>query len=210
MVWISLLSLFLSAGFTQAQNLIRNGSFESPGIAGGSQLRITAGSIYAWDQITDWVVGGSGDVYMMSGPGNGGDYGPAHDGTYYLDLSGDGPPHATVYQDFSTTPGMQYSLTFYTGSSSYTPSQIINVQLLGASILLDETLTPLPPSGQINWLEESFLFTSDSPTTRLGFMDVSGSDDNASYVDNVSVSEVPEPTTLLPLGLIALALWRKR
>jgi hypothetical protein len=191
--------------YAQASNLIQNGSFELPG--GGSV--VPAGSTY----ITDWVVGGNGDVAIADGRNPAGDYSPAQDGNFFLDLSGDEPTHATIYQDFTTTPGIQYSLTFYIGSSShYTPAQqIINVQLLGTSVLLDTTLTPLAPSGHINWLEETFSFKPDSTTTRLSFVDKSGSDDNASYVDNVSVSEVPEPTTLaLVLCGIGLFLSRLR
>ena len=84
------------------------------------------------------------------------------------------------------------------------------MQLLGISTLFDTTLTPLAATGSINWLEESFAFTADSTTTRLSFVDTSGSDDNASFLDNVSVSEVLEPMTLLSLGLIALLVWRRR
>jgi hypothetical protein len=204
MVGVAVSLVLLVSTDIRAQNLIQNGSFESPGV--GFQQRVTAGSIF----LTDWVVGGTGDIFIHNGPANGGDYGPAQDGLDYLDLSGDGPPHANVYQDFSTIPGIQYSLTLYIGSSSYTPSPTINVQLQGANVLLDTTFTPLAPSGSINWLEEEFSFTPDSAITRLSFVDTSGSDDNASYVDNVSVSEIPEPTTLLPIGLIALALWKRR
>jgi PEP-CTERM motif len=91
-----------------------------------------------------------------------------------------------------------------------TTSPTVHVQLLGISTLFDTTLTPLAATGSINWLEESFAFTADSTTTRLSFVDTSGSDDNASFLDNVSVSEVPEPMTLLSLGLIALLVWRRR
>jgi len=209
-VWVSLSLLFLSASATYAQNLIQNGSFELPGFAGnavpGQQQRVVA---YSTD-ITGWVVGGTGDVYVHEyplGPSSG--FGPAEDGSYYLDLSGDGTPHATVYQDFSTIPGIQYSLSFYTGSSG-SPSTSINVQLQGDSGLLDTTLTSPVANGGINWLNETFSFIPDSTTTRLSFVDTSASDDNASFVDNVSISVVPEPTALLPIGLIALAFWRRR
>ena len=206
--------LFISVStVAYAQNLIQNGSFELPGFTGnavpGQQQRVVA---YSTD-ITGWTVGGIGDVYVHEYPvGPASSFGPAEDGSYYLDLSGDGPPHATVYQDFSTIPGLQYSLKFYIGSSSYSSGQTINVTLSEDTQvnLLNTTLTPLAPSGNINWLEETFTFTADMNTTRLSFVDTSGFDDNASYVDNVSVTEVPEPATLLPIGLVALAWWRRR
>jgi hypothetical protein len=185
----------------RAQNLIQNGSFELPGVS--FQQQIPSGSTF----LTDWTVSDSGDVFIHNGPANGGDYGPAEDGVDYLDLSGDGSPHATVYQDFSTTPGLQYSLSFYIGSSSYNPQQTIHVFLFEnvQGYLLNTTLTPLAPSGNINWLKETFTFTASMDSTRLQFQDTSSIDDNASYIDNVSVTPAPEPATvgLLSLGLLS-------
>ncbi|MEI6304622.1 MAG: DUF642 domain-containing protein [Candidatus Taylorbacteria bacterium] len=189
---------------TFAQNLIQNGSFEFPVV--DLQLRVDTGATW----LSGWVVGGTGDVFIHNGPANGINQGPAQDGLNYLDLSGDGPPHAYVYQDLSTVPGLTYSLKFYTGSSGGV-SPIINIQLQGMGILLNTNLAPLAPTaGKINWFEETFSFVSDANSVRLSFVDTSSSDDNASYVDNVSVSIIPEPTTLLPLGLVAMILWRRR
>ena len=198
--------VLLTSAYTQGQNLIQNGSFELPGVS--FQQSFGSGSF----DMTSWIVSGSGDVAIMNGPANAGDYGPAKDGSDYLDLSGFGQTHAIVYQDFPTVPGMQYSLSFYVGSSSYSPAQTIHVFLFEdiQGYLLNTTITPLAPSGNINWLREAFTFTAGMNVTRLQFQDTSSADDNASYVDNVSVEAVPEPTILLPIGLISLAFWRRR
>jgi hypothetical protein len=191
----------------QAQNLIQNGSFELPGFGAGStdvgRQQYRAGST----AITGWTVAGSGDVYMCKAPDigvAGSTFLNAESGSYYLDLSGSGIPHATIYQDFATTPSASYQLSFYIGASDwYSPFASINVQLTGATLLLDTTLTPAAPSVNINWTLETFSFVANSTTTRLSFVDTSGFDDNTSFVDNVVV--VPEPTSgfLLLFGAAA-------
>jgi len=195
---ILLISSVLGVG---AQNLLQNGSFELPGF-GGNQMFVAYST-----ELTGWVVGGNGSVYVHNGMG--GIFAPAQDGSHYLDLSGDGVPHGTLFQEFATIPGLQYDLNFYIGSSANS-DPTINVQLIGVNSILNTTLTPLVPTGNINWTEESFLFTADSSITRLSFVDVSVTDDNSSYVDNVSVTVVPEPMALLPIGLIALFFFRRR
>jgi hypothetical protein len=179
------LAFFAVGSAAQAQNLIQNGSFESPVV--GFQQEVVSGSTL----LTPWIVSGSGDVNIMNGPANGGDYGLAQDGSNYLDLSGDGFPHPTLYQDFPTTRNVKYTLIFYIGSSSYyPPPQTIHVSLFenGHGYLLNTNLTPVTPSGNsIDWTPEVFVFTATTNVTRLQFLDTSSTDDNSSYIDNVSV-----------------------
>ena len=182
--------------------MIQNGSFELPGV--GFQQQLGSGSWF----LTGWTIAGSGGIAIHNGPANGGDYGPAENGVDYLDLSGDSGMHATVYQDFPTSPGTQYSLSFYIGSSSYSPEQIIHVSLFEdvQGYLLNTTLTPLAPNGGIDWLNETFTFTASKDSTRLQFQDTSSIDDNASYIDSVSVVSTPEPSSLalFVVGLLGL------
>jgi len=204
-VFVSVILVFLSASYCCSQNLIKNGSFENPGVS--LQQQVPSGSTF----LTDWIIGGSGDVYLHNGPANGGVLGPAEDGAVYLDLSGSGSPHASVYQDFSTIPGGIYLLKFYIGSSSVDPEPTIKVDLLDSNglYILNTTLTPAVPSASINWLETQCSFAAQTSLTRLQFHDTSSIDDNGSYIDNVSVIAVPEPILIFPLGLIALLLRRK-
>ena len=175
----------------QAQNLILNGSFESPGTfgnAGVGREQYLAPST----AITGWTVAGTGDVFLHKSPDIGTDplagstFNFAQNGNVYLDLSGSGAPHATIYQDFPTTPLVTYTLSFYIGAA-LDPGQTINVQLTGVGSLLNTNLTPNAAGTNINWVVESFTFTADSNTTRLSFQDTSTADDNASFVDSVSV-----------------------
>ncbi len=180
-------------------NLILNGSFEAPGLFGSSgfgpgRQQYSAPSV----ALTNWTVAGGGDVFLHKAPEIGIDVNPsfnsAQHGNFYLDLSGSykDSAHATIYQEFSTIPFAAYELSFFIGASNQTlPTTSINVQLDGATLLLNTTLTPLPPSTNIEWSLQTFSFVADSTTTRLSFKDISTLDDNTSFVDNVSV--VPEP-----------------
>ncbi len=214
LITLGVLTVFVFVEFRESygQSLIQNGGFESAGFtanAGPGRWKVVANST----DITGWLVGGSGDIFVQQTPFDGGSvYNPAQDGSHYVDLSGDGAPHATLYQDFATIIGAQYSLTFYIGSASGQPSSTINVGLTGTDVLLNTTLTPLAPNGNLNWLQETFSFTSDSVTTRLSFVDTSAIDDNASFIDNVSVVVTPEPATLvlLTVGFVSMFALRRR
>jgi hypothetical protein len=199
----------VTANGAVAQNLIANGSFELPGFSNGS-----AGDgrqqYPAPSNIGGWTVGGTGDVFIHKCPDIqvvGSTYCFAQDGSYYLDLSGSGPPHATINQDFATTPGKTYQLSFYVGASNETPpAPTINVQVTGNATLLNNSVTPSSPGTNINWNLETFSFVANSSSTRLSFTDLSSTDDNASFVDNVSVTAEnalpaittqPQPTVVI-------------
>jgi hypothetical protein len=198
----------------KAQNLIQNGSFELPGLTVPSEVRdnISQG-------IPNWTIAGNnffaGQVTIHKTPDVGNLVNPtfnfAQDGNYYIDLSGQGT-HGIIFQDFATVPFTSYNLSFYIGASSdYPPSANINVKLDGIASLLDTTLTPNAPTTNIDWSLQTFLFTADSATTRLSFLDVGPSgngnpsnDNNTSYIDNVQVEAVPEPSTYALLAIAAL------
>jgi Protein of unknown function (DUF642) len=162
--------------------------------------------------VTGWTLSGTGDVYLHHTPdiGNtiGQEFNFAQAGSTYLDLSGGigggvSGQHAVISQAFATVPTELYELSFYIGAAR-SPSASINVQLLGASNLLNSTLTALAPSTNINWSLKTFVFTANSTTTTLSFHDTSNNDDNYSFVDNVSVSQVavPEPSNLVTWSIL--------
>ncbi|MBV6457568.1 MAG: hypothetical protein HONBIEJF_00681 [Fimbriimonadaceae bacterium] len=199
---------------TANASLVTNGSFESPGFA-GSHLIVLPGD----PSITGWTIAGDGrDIVLHHAPDVGNATGNptfnfAQDGDYYLDLSGTGSPHATIYQDLTTVVNTSYKLSFYIGATNENaPAPTINVQLDGTSSLLNTTLTPSAPGTNIIWTLQTFNFVADSTTTRLSFCGTSALDDNASFVDNVSVEVVPEPASLLAVsaGLAALSRRRRR
>ena len=204
-------ALFLCAE-TRSQNLIQNGSFESPGITGnagpGREVVVAGGT-----EISNWLVAGSGDIYVHQTPFDAGvNFNPAQDGHFYVDLSGDGPQHATLYQNFGTAVNQGYTLQFYVGSAA-TSSATIEVKVFSvSSTLLDAFITPYEPTQNgINWRYISYQFQAKSTITQLTFTDISDSDDNSSFIDNVVVS-VPEPSTIgiFLVGSSILAFRRSR
>jgi hypothetical protein len=174
---------------------------------------------------------GSGDVYLHHTPDIGNTIGQnfnfAQQGTTYLDLSGGigggvSGQHAVISQAFATIPSQLYELSFYIGAAN-SPASSINVQLTGASSLINTTLQASAPSTNINWTLQTFQFMADSLTATLRFQDLSNFDDNYSFVDNVSVNlagDVPEPGTAMlcalllvcsALGLVSTSVsWRRR
>lgn len=214
--WLSL----LVAGAANA-NLIANGSFETsgPGVDGGLGRPVYIVGTNG-DGITDWTLEGSGDVYLHVSPDIGFALGPAfvaaQSGSQYLDLSGGlgggaSGVHATVAQTFATVPSATYELSFYIGAAN-SPSASINVSLTGASSLLNETLSAVAPVTNIVWTKQSFTFVADSALTTLRFHDTSPFDDNYSFVDNVSVTAVPEPGAwaLILAGLATMPILVRR
>jgi len=205
------LVVLAAAGSAQASFIV-NGSFESTGPGGGGAG--TGRFVYVAGmhdtQITGWVLAGTGDVYIHRSPdiGNtiGSNFNFAQSGDQYLDLSGGigggtAGLHATIYQDFATIAAQMYELSFFTGAA-FSPSATINVRIDGASSILNQTLTASAPTTNIVWTEQRFTFVANSTTTRLSFRDVSGNDDNVSFIDNVAVNQlspvaVPEPGSLL-------------
>ncbi len=195
---------------TQAANLIINGSFEDPVIS-GSYASFLPGAT----ALTGWTIPGPFVTIIHHSPDAGSangysTYNFAKSGDNYLDLSGTGNQSA-IYQDFATIPSAAYNLSFYIGASAETlPAATIGVDLVGSISLFHLTLTPSAPSTNINWTLQSLNFVANSTTTRLSLKGLSGFDDNASFVDNISVSQIPEPSSALTLSLAGLTLLRRR
>jgi hypothetical protein len=63
---------------------------------------------------------------------------------------------------------------------------------------------PAPIAAELQWAPHQFVFTANSPLTRLSFQDLSGFDDNTSFVDTVSVQPVPETVPGFLFGLAVL------
>src|SRR2546428_5099860 len=131
-------------------NLIVNGSFEDPSIAGSPFVGYGSGN----PSVTGWTIGGSGqNIAIHHSPeiqaSADSTFGPAQEGAQYLDLSGGGQP-APIYQDLATTVGNQYALKFYIGASDANPPGLtINVTLAsepGDLAFFNQTYQPNPPT----------------------------------------------------------------
>lgn len=208
---LALSGLVIAPSIAGAQNLLLNDSFEAPAFPGPAAIYSSPSGA-----ITSWSISGPGDMVVHHSPVIGAALGNptfdfAHHGDFYLDLSGSGAPHATISQSFATSVGQPYQLSFWIGASNDTaPAATIHVQVDGALTLLATALTPAPPMVNINWTLQSFLFTADSTMTTLSFQGLSGTDDNASFVDSCSVVAVPAPAALPLLGAAAVFAGRRR
>jgi len=123
----------------------------------------------------------------------------ASQGSFFLDLTGDnnGPPFGGISQTIATTVGQTYLLTFDLGSSTtYGVQDGVNV-LAGNRANLFFTSTNTTSSNL--WQAESLTFTANSLTTTLLFQGSQGTQ----YIglDNVAISDVPEPLTLSLFGI---------
>ncbi|MCU0796054.1 MAG: DUF642 domain-containing protein [Akkermansiaceae bacterium] len=192
-----------------ATNIIVNGSFEDPSITGTFEAFFPLSTT-----LTGWNIPGPFVTIVHHAPdagiANNSTYNFAQSGSNYLDLSATGA-QSMIYQDFATIPSTTYNLSFYIGASnSVPPAATIRFDLTGSAALLGESLTPTSPSTNINWTLKSYSFVADSTTTRLSLNGLSGFDDNASFIDSISVTAVPEPSGALLLGLGSSLLFVRR
>lgn len=211
--------------------LLTNGSFESPAVSSGSFLDITAGmqpSGFGWS-----VTSGGVDVVAVPSIWAA----TAFDGNQFLDLDGFVP--GAITQSFTTTPGIEYVLTFaYAnnplgpggppppgcgGSCATVPAtatvSVVNsgtgTQVVSPFLITHGDSTATNP----NWTASGAMsFVAEGTTTTLSFVsDDPSSSDGGIFLDGISVTEatptVPEPSSLVleGIGFIAvMGLLRRR
>jgi Protein of unknown function (DUF642)/PEP-CTERM motif len=182
-------------------NLLLNGSFESPVVTPGTFLNISPGGEPAG---FDWKVA-SGNI-DLAGPNPFILY-PPYDGIQAVDLNGF--VRGSLYQDFPTVLGQQYSLNFAYAdnpleggvkSAGVTVTDLLSSATLLATSVSHSTSTNSPPNG--DWIVYSGTFTATGTSTRLLFASTSASDTPSGGIilDDVNV-QVPEPATFVLAGL---------
>ena len=222
----------LLAAPAHAQNLIANGSFETPGLQGTVALFGGGSTIGGPTPGTRWTVLGT-DVAVLRDDYNEGFNGvgswPAAEGRQFADLTGTGGGNSAngIEQVVGTTVGNRYRLDFqlgralssFTGSPFYSAIPRLDLQIDGGA-RIQFTNDASTPIGSVNWRPFVFEFTAaNAQTTVRFFRGDGGASPSLVGLDAVSLTDItatsaviPEPSTyaLLGTGLGALGLASRR
>lgn len=134
-------------------------------------------------------------------------------GLQAVDLTGEGNQGPTngIKQSVGTTVGQQYLLSFWVGhqydqAPGYEngPANVglwIDSSLIGLFGNSDNTLN------DISWRYFQYSFTANSSSTVIAFLNATDYGNNYAGLDNVSLTPVPEPTTITLLATGAVSLF---
>ena len=158
-------------------NLIRNGDFEKDGVLSQyKDLDAGAPGVSYW-HITRGSVGLTGKYWRAS------------HGVSSIELNGRNA--GVLSQNFTTTPGQRYEVSFYATANPQTPPAIrplLRVTIAGMSKVMPVSQTGSTPDF-MNWKLYTILFTAHSPTSKLEFSSETAGDCGP-CIDNVSVKSV--------------------
>jgi len=194
LVVLALPSLALGASF-------QNGSFETPGLGPTAQQNIGAPGAAP----TGWLGGGTLGNFALFYQSN--LWITAHSGLMSIGFGGNGTAGATIEQTFDTTPGLPYTVSFYTAAQQLGKGpQSYRAEALSGATVLGFSAGALPVS--TTWTLRSFDFVATDNSTRLLISDTSNGPAAISLnwaLDSVSVTAVPEPASFVLMGLGLLA-----
>ncbi|GFM56660.1 DUF642 domain-containing protein [Pseudomonas capsici] len=166
-------------------NLLTNGSFEQPGCSANCILNTPAQAGY----LPGWTTFLSGVEYFNVKASVGGS--SAADGSNVIDLANyDYKNGGGIQQNFNTSVGARYRLTFYAGnirSSGRTGSGVIDVKVAGQTVSFN---TPVATGQTIVWAPVSYEFTAKTPQTTLSFSNEQDPLLHFALIDNVSIETV--------------------
>ncbi len=192
-----LAAVFTSTGTTNAQNLIVNGSFESPDVP----------DIGFFESITGWSTTQNGLPWPASLAIVDNAYIPT-DGTDDVNTVWGSQFQETftaTYQDIDTMPNGEYSLDFeYATFFSRNPEHHrVAFYAQPSGSLIKSFDFEGGPTGV--WFHFSKTFTATSAVTRIQFERPDAGGRNTPGIDNVMVLQVPEPNSemLLLIGMFS-------
>jgi hypothetical protein len=182
-------------------NLIQNGNF-NPTTPTSVYETVSAGdsaSIPGWTVVTPSLYAPSvGSVDVVSD-----DYWTnANSAPYSIDLAGSTGVPGGLSQSVTTTPGVEYSLSFWSavnGDENPVRSHTMGVSVNGSPV---DTVTAVGLGGRMmNWVQNTVTFTASSVTSTIEFDDTTAGDtDFGPTLDDVSLIAGPSgsPVTIPP------------
>lgn len=187
--WCAVIAVVIVSLFTAttalADNLVVNGGFET-------------GDFTGWTLTGGGCVGAIGSAPPPGCSGVDADPGP-HSGTFAAYLGPNGQTD-TLSQSLATNPGQTYEVDFFLANTSLAGATTPNT----FTAAFGDPLLNLTDAGAFGYTEYQYWVTATGTSTDLSF---SFRQDPAYWVlDDVSVSAVPEPSSLLLLGGGSLAL----
>ena len=184
----------------RADNIVVNGGFESPVVTGFYYNIYTAGQSF-----TGWTVG-QGSVALFTDQYHPGNSDLPYQGNQALQLSSTQPGNGSIYQDLATTPGTTYEFSFAFASNPFASETVSMNVAWGGATVANLSATPTHDLSDSGWVVESYLVTATQSSTLLEFTNTTPVADVAGpQIDAVSVSAIPEPSSLV-MGLIGLTM----
>lgn len=213
-----------------ADNILVNGSFESPIVPLSSQCGPYSGcigytnAIAGQDNIGGWTVIGKnaatdpaavlllGSNYVEPDNNSGNTlFFHAYDGSQAVDLTGEGNQGLVngIKQQVSTTAGLTYGLSFFLGHQ-FGAAQGYTNGPASIAVYLDGNLAAIFQNQNdtfedVTWQRFSYTFTAASDQTVVAFLNNTPLGNNYAGLDDVQLQRVPEPSSMMLLGSGLLA-----
>ena len=182
--------LLLRSSGTAHAEMILNGSFELPALTAGSITDFTLGQTIG----QGWIVGGQNNVRLLNNPG-------APNGVQQLAFL---PFPSNIFQDIPLlSSSTDYRVNFQMSAfSTFAPGNLTVDILRNGNTLGSQAFSQLALAGtsDFEYASKSFTFrTSDAGMYRIQF---TGGTFTPTYLDAVSLTAVPEPSTVVALSTL--------
>ena len=180
---LAILPLAIASSIATADtNLVENGSFENT-----ATVTDHNGQWQLFDTISNWTRSSNAKFEIQT---NKLGIIPAQDGGQYIEL--DSTANYSISQSIATTAGKKYEVSFY-----YSARVVGNEATNKAEALWNGESLAVVNSSTKGWTKYSFTVEADSASSVLSFTGAGTSDSVGALIDNVVVTEVPEPCAVV-------------